>query len=57
LEARVSDKASGALKSLLNLAPQTARRIPNSELRTPNSELRPPAYRQRGRFRPLAFRE
>jgi Cu+-exporting ATPase len=26
-EARVSDKASGALKSLLNLAPQTARRI------------------------------
>ena len=26
LEARVSDKASGALKSLLNLAPQTARR-------------------------------
>jgi len=35
----VSDKASGALKSLLNLAPQTARRIPNSELRTPNSEV------------------
>jgi len=27
LEARVSDKASGALKSLLNLAPQTARKI------------------------------
>ena len=27
VEARVSDKASGALKSLLNLAPQTARRI------------------------------
>ena len=27
LEARVSDQASGALKSLLNLAPQTARRI------------------------------
>ena len=27
IEARVSDKASGALKSLLNLAPQTARRI------------------------------
>ena len=25
LEARVSDKAGGALKSLLNLAPQTAR--------------------------------
>jgi Cu+-exporting ATPase len=39
LEARVSDKASGALKSLLNLAPQTARRIPNSELRTPNSDF------------------
>jgi Cu+-exporting ATPase len=42
LEARVSDKASGALKSLLNLAPQTARRIPNSELRTPNSEIEVP---------------
>ena len=27
LEARVSDRASGALKSLLNLAPQTARKI------------------------------
>jgi len=27
IEARVSDKAGGALKSLLNLAPQTARRI------------------------------
>jgi Cu+-exporting ATPase len=33
LEARVSDRASGALKSLLNLAPQTARRL----------ERRPPA--------------
>jgi P-type Cu+ transporter len=32
IEARVSDKAGGALKSLLNLAPQTARR-----LGTPNS--------------------
>jgi Cu+-exporting ATPase len=31
LEARVSDRASGALKSLLNLAPQTARRIQKSE--------------------------
>ncbi|HEX7569697.1 MAG TPA: cation transporter, partial [Verrucomicrobiae bacterium] len=30
LEARVSDKASGALKSLLNLAPQTARLIVSS---------------------------
>jgi Cu+-exporting ATPase len=42
LEARVSDRASSALKSLLNLAPQTARRIPNSELRTPNSGLEVP---------------
>jgi Cu+-exporting ATPase len=42
LEARVSDKASGALKSLLNLAPQTARRIPNSQLPTPNSEIEVP---------------
>ncbi|MGA3283531.1 MAG: heavy metal translocating P-type ATPase [Verrucomicrobiota bacterium] len=42
LEARASDRASGALKSLLNLAPQTARRIPNSELRTPNSEVEVP---------------
>jgi P-type Cu+ transporter len=31
LEARVSDKASGALKSLLNLAPQTARKIQKPE--------------------------
>jgi Cu+-exporting ATPase len=31
VEARVSDKAGGALKSLLNLAPQTARKIRNSE--------------------------
>ena len=30
IEARVSDKAGGALKSLLNLAPQTARRIVSS---------------------------
>jgi Cu+-exporting ATPase len=36
LEARVSDKASGALKSLLNLAPQTARRIQNPESRIQN---------------------
>ena len=42
LEAHVSDKAGGALKSLLNLAPQTARRISNSELRTPNSEVEVP---------------
>jgi len=32
LEARVSDRASGALKSLLNLAPQTARKLlPHNE--------------------------
>ena len=31
IEARVSDKASGALKSLLNLAPQTARRVQSPE--------------------------
>ena len=36
MEARVSDKASGALKSLLTLAPQTART--NSEFRSRNSE-------------------
>ena len=42
LEARVSDRASGALKSLLTLAPQTARRIPSSDLRTPNSEIEVP---------------
>ena len=30
IEARVSDQASGALKSLLNLAPQTARRLTSS---------------------------
>jgi DNA polymerase len=37
LEARVSDRASGALKSLLNLAPPTARKVqsPNSELQSP----------------------
>jgi Cu+-exporting ATPase len=39
LEARVSARASGALKQLLQLAPQTARRISHSELRTPNSEF------------------
>ncbi len=31
LEARVSDKASGSLKSLLNLAPQTAHRIQGAD--------------------------
>jgi len=39
MEARVSDRASGALKSLLNLAPQMARRVANSALRTPHSAL------------------
>jgi len=37
-EARVGDKASSALKSLLTLAPQTARRIQNAEGRTQKSE-------------------
>jgi P-type Cu+ transporter len=41
LEARVSARASGALKQLLQLAPQTARKISNSEPRTPI--LRPEA--------------
>ena len=35
LEARVSDKAGGALKSLLNLAPQTARRIESPKSASP----------------------
>ena len=41
LEARVSDQASGALKSLLNLAPQTARRLgtPNSGSASSNFSL------------------
>ena len=37
IEARVSDKAGGALKSLLNLAPQTARRVQSSEFRVRSS--------------------
>jgi Cu+-exporting ATPase len=41
IEARVSEKASGALKSLLNLAPQTARRIQNEKLKIKNSESQP----------------
>jgi Cu+-exporting ATPase len=42
LEARVSDKASGALKSLLNLAPQTARQknSDGSEKENPVAELK-----------------
>jgi Cu+-exporting ATPase len=37
IEARVSDQASGALKSLLNLAPPTARKVqsPKSEVQNP----------------------
>jgi Cu+-exporting ATPase len=42
LEARVSMRASGALKKLLNLAPQTARRIQKSEFRSQNSEIEVP---------------
>jgi Cu+-exporting ATPase len=38
LETRVSDRASGALKSLLNLAPQTARRIQKSEVSSQKPE-------------------
>jgi len=41
LEARVSNQASGALKSLLNLAPQTARRIQNPEFRIQNPAGQP----------------
>ncbi|HZF02450.1 MAG TPA: cation-translocating P-type ATPase [Methylomirabilota bacterium] len=41
LEARVSDKAGGALKSLLNLAPQTAR-IQKSEAGSQKSEIEIP---------------
>ncbi|HEY5042835.1 MAG TPA: heavy metal translocating P-type ATPase, partial [Verrucomicrobiae bacterium] len=41
IEARVSERAGGALKSLLNLAPQTARRIQNSKLEVKNLEGRP----------------
>ena len=41
VEARVSDNASGALKSLLNLAPPTARRIQNSEARSQNLDSQP----------------
>jgi len=47
LEARVSDKASGALKSLLNLAPQTAQQIQDAASAQPKSfDLRS--------FRPVA---
>jgi Cu+-exporting ATPase len=42
LESRVSMRASGALKSLLNLAPQIARRISQSEIRNPKSEIEVP---------------
>ncbi len=39
LEARASMRASGALEKLLNLAPQTARKIPNSAIRNPQSAI------------------
>ena len=42
IEARVSMRASGALENLLNLAPQTARRISQSEIRNPKSEIEVP---------------
>jgi Cu+-exporting ATPase len=38
IEARVSEKASGALQTLLNLAPQTARRIQEPEVRSQKPE-------------------
>jgi len=41
IEARVSDQASGALKSLMQLAPQTARRISNSEFKISNLASQP----------------
>jgi Cu+-exporting ATPase len=41
IEARVSDKASSALKSLLQLAPQTARRISNPEYQISNQTGQP----------------
>ena len=41
IEARVSDQASGALKSLIQLAPQTARRISNSEFQISNPASQP----------------
>ena len=44
LEARVSDQASGALKSLLNLAPQTARRLSPDPL--PGEGTAPTALRK-----------
>jgi Cu+-exporting ATPase len=55
IEARVSDKASGALKSLLNLAPQTARKIgaPNSGSTRADLEIGSPA---KGNFDLRSFR-
>lgn len=41
MEAHVSEKAGGALKSLLNLAPQTARRIQKPEARSQKPEIQP----------------
>ena len=50
LEARVSEKAGGALKALLNLAPQTARRIQNEELTIQNSDVSRSISRRLDRF-------
>ncbi len=50
LEARVSDQASGALKSLLNLAPPTARRIQSA------SPVQPESFDLRS-FRPVTVAE
>ncbi|MDD5139765.1 MAG: cation-translocating P-type ATPase [Verrucomicrobiales bacterium] len=41
LESRVSEKAGGALKALLHLAPQTARRIQKPEARSQKPEIQP----------------
>ncbi len=48
LEARVSDKAGGALKSLLTLAPQTARRVqsPKSKFQRQPFDLRSASFSQ-----------
>jgi Cu+-exporting ATPase len=53
LETRVSDKASGALKSLLNLAPQTARKLAGS---SGFSRFEPPEGGTPNNFSPLDLR-
>jgi len=47
LEARVSQRASSALKSLLQLAPQTARRLDSSGSRRPEAQTSNPESDQR----------